>query len=340
MGENSGIEWTDHTFNPWWGCEKVSPACAHCYAETFSRRVGYTDEPHIPGSPDGPDGPKVRLWGPHSERRMFGDKHWREPLRWNAKAAAEGVRRRVFCASMADVFEDRPELAAPRARLYRLIEDTPALDWLLLTKRPENAAELWGQAWADAGSGFGQWPAPPAWRPNVWLGTTVEDQRRADERIPHLLSAPARVRFLSVEPMLGPIDLSAFFGGPYVRLPGDAIEPHYNAGIDWVICGGESGPGARPMRLEWARDLRDQCLAAGVPFFFKQWGEYVGVQLFEAHHFASGEAFNDPRGGTVAGARVGGVDSLTRIGVVYLGKKAAGRVLDGRTWDEFPAVAR
>lgn len=131
MGIETEIAWTDSTFNPWWGCQRVSPGCERCYAETFAKRVG------------------LQVWGPKQERRFFGEKHWREPLRWNEQAAKAGARRRVFCASMADVFEERLDLAAARARLFGLIRLTPSLDWLLLTKRPENAARLWAIAAAD-----------------------------------------------------------------------------------------------------------------------------------------------------------------------------------------------
>lgn len=226
MGSTTAISWTDHTFNPWWGCQRVSPGCEHCYAEAFAKRVG------------------SKVWGKAAPRRFFGDKHWAEPLRWNRAAEAAGQRRRVFCASMADVFEDRPDLNAPRARLFNLIDSTPWLDWQLLTKRPENVAHLVPELWRRGG-----------WPPNVWLGTTVEDQRRAEERIPRLLDHPAAVRFLSCEPLLGAVDLTR--------------EPTH---IDWVIVGGESGPKHRPLDLGAARSLRDQCVSAGVPFFFKQVG--------------------------------------------------------------------
>ena len=249
MGEHSKIEWTDHTFNPWWGCVRVSPACQHCYAETFSKRVG------------------LDVWGVGESRRFFGAKHWQEPRKWNAAAQRAGVRARVFCASMADVFEDRADLVQPRADLFVLIDDTPWLDWLLLTKRPEHIERLMPAYW-----GNGVWP-------NVWLGATVEDSLR-ESRIEALRSAPAVVRFLSCEPLLA------------------SVAPNL-AGIQWVICGGESGHGARPMRVEWARSLRDRCVDAGVAFHFKQWGE----------HNAQG---------------------------VRVGKKAAGRLLDGREWNEFP----
>jgi protein gp37 len=220
MGADSKIQWTDHTFNPWWGCAHVSPGCLNCYAEDLAARYGFD------------------AWGARGHRRMLGDGNWRDPEKWDRKAAAAGERARVFCASMADVFEDRPDLDAPRARLWDLIERTGWLDWMLLTKRPENIARM--IPWGD------NWPS------NVWAGTSVEDQRRADERLPVLRAVPA-TRFLSVEPLLGPV----------------ALDPE---GIDWVIVGGESGPGARPMDLEWARAVRDTCQRADVPVFVKQLG--------------------------------------------------------------------
>lgn len=250
MGENSKIEWTHHTFNPIWGCVKVSPGCEHCYAETFAKRTGHA------------------IWGPAAttERRTFGDKHWDEPRKWNDEAAEVGERRRVFCASMADVFEEHPQLRNERFRLWHLIGKTPALDWLLLTKRPENVASMVPAQWSADG-----YPA------NVWVGTSTENQHYANKRIPELLYVPARVRFLSVEPLLGPLDLSEYLS---------------EGGIHWAIVGGESGPKARPMNPDWVRSLRDQCNAAGVAFLFKQWG---GVRKHET-----------------------------------------GRILDGRTWDEYP----
>ncbi len=265
MATNSRIEWTDHTFNPWWGCVKVSPACKHCYAEAWARRVG------------------AAVWGARAPRRFFGDAHWAEPRRWNRMAEATGSRHRVFCASMADVFEDRRELAPWRERLGGLVAETPWLDWLLLTKRPDRASALapWGARWPR----------------NVWLGATVETQAWAERRLPELAAVPARVRFLSCEPLLGRLDLSAW------------LTPH----VHWVIAGGESGPRARPSDPDWFRALRDQCVAAGVPFHLKQWGNWA-------------PAFDR----TAASRTVGGTP------LVRLDKKAAGRHLDGKTWDQLP----
>ena len=262
MAENSKIEWTHHTFNPWRGCEKVSPGCSHCYAETLSLRNPKT----------------LGVWGRGGTRVIAAESYWRLPLKWDRDAAAAGERRRVFCASLADVFEGRPELARPRARLWNLIEVTPHLDWLLLTKRPENFHAMlpWLNGRRDV-------------QPNVWLGVSVEDQRRADERIPLLLRTPARVRFLSCEPLLGPVDLAATgwwrcrgcggVGTPENEVGmgrcggcGRELEARDEVGVDWVIVGGESGPGARPMRAEWARSLVRQCRDAGVACFVKQLG--------------------------------------------------------------------
>lgn len=272
MGKNSKIEWTDHTFNPWWGCVRVSPACEHCYAEAWSRRVGKD------------------LWGARADRRFFGDKHWSEPLKWDAQASAAKVRRRVFCASMADVFEKRKDLDAPRKKLWALIESTPHLDWLLLTKRPQsvNAMTHWGNDWPK----------------NVWIGTTVEDQRRANERLPHLALVPAKVRFISAEPLLGAVDLSEWLGST----------------LNWVIAGGESGPKARPSDPEWFRSLRDQCIKSKTPFHFKQWGDWCP-------HIAT-SATDRPLRSSRAGDTV----------VYRAGKHLSGRLLDKRSWNGLPAV--
>lgn len=227
MAKDSGIEWTHHTFNPWWGCAKLSPACAHCYAETWARRVG------------------MHLWGGDAPRRFFTENHWRDPLRWNAESRRLGVRARVFCASMADVFEPRTDLDPWRERLWGLIENTPHLDWLLLTKRPGHIKHVY------------PWTNTP--RENVWLGTTAENQRWASRRIERLLTVKAHVRFLSCEPLLSAIDLRAWL---------------QKNQISWVIAGGESGREARPTHPNWVRSLRDQCETHGVPFHFKQWGHW------------------------------------------------------------------
>lgn len=279
MGKDSRIEWTHHTFNPWWGCVKVSPACKHCYAEAWAKRVG------------------LDVWGGRADRRFFSDAHWGQPLKWNAEAAAVGERRRVFCASMADVFEARDDLDLWRERLWPLIEATPHLDWLLLTKRPEYVSQCvpWGNKWPH----------------NVWLGATVENQHWAEKRLPHLLRYPATVRFASCEPLLGSLDLQRWLRRASRRL-------------DWVIAGGESGHRARPMHPAWARGLRDQCAGAGVPFHFKQWGQWR------------------PNVGTGVKGRLQAVmkhDGDSAV-MVKLGKHASGRALDGAEWDGLPESLR
>jgi protein gp37 len=224
MSDTTGISWTDHTFNPWWGCSRVSPACRFCYADRDASRYGF------------------ELWRRHGERRLLSDANWAKPLKWNRAAGQAGVPAKVFCASMADVFEDHPDVGDARGRLWDLIERTPWLTWQLLTKRIENVDAM--APWGDA------WPA------NVWLGTSVENQKFADLRTPVLLGIPARTRFLSCEPLLGPIDL---------RLPG--VEPR----IDWVICGGESGGAKRrEMDVGWLASIVGQCHAARVPVWAKQ----------------------------------------------------------------------
>lgn len=223
MGKNSKIEWTDHTFNPWWGCVKVSPGCKNCYAE--ARQYGGD------------------WWGADKPRRFFGEKHWKQPLKWNADAEKKGVRYRVFCGSYCDVFEENDKLNFERGVLWNTIGQTKSLDWLLLTKRPENITSMVKGYWLHEG-------LPD----NVWLGISVENQEMADKRIPELLKIPARVRFLSCEPLLEEVELPLY----------------YFSNIDWVIVGGESGPKKRPFNPDWARSIREQCKYYGIPFFMKQ----------------------------------------------------------------------
>lgn len=266
MAENSKISWTDHTFNPWWGCVKVSPACDHCYAEGFAKRVGQ------------------KVWGLDAPRRFFGDKHWNEPLKWNRTALADfGRPARVFCASMADVFEDRAELTQHRKRLFNLMPETPYLLWNLLTKRHTEIKKY-----------------IPALKlvPNVRIGVTVENQTYGHRIVDG-------VSWISVEPMLGPLNLAldkTEFVREFIRkVAGDeeaanitlpvthnALTGHWDDGWDsgddavkvkWVIVGGESGAGARLMELEWAVDLIQQCKAAGVAVHFKQTGDVLARKL-------------------------------------------------------------
>lgn len=272
MAKDTKLEWVDHTFNPWWGCEKVSQACKNCYAETWAKRVG------------------SKVWGADADRRFFTDRHWRQPLKWDREAAEFGIRQRVFCASMADVFEDRRDLDPWRLRLADLIAVTPNLDWLLLTKRHDKISKL----------------APwKTWPKNVWLGITVENQQCAELRLPSLAKIPAAVRFLSCEPLLGPLDLTGWLGTT----------------IDWVVTGGESGPKARPSHPDWFRSLRDQCLEKNVAFHFRKWGhwspyppEKLGRK--KQYHF---------------------VDAAKQSRTMWaVGMHQSGRELDGRIWEQTP----
>lgn len=312
MADTTNISWTDATFNPWTGCTKVSPGCDHCYAESWSKRAGA----------------KVGKWGPGAPRVRTTAANWRNPVKWNAEAFfqcpfcpwrggqadihIEGgtdenicpscatnlrpARRRVFCASLADVFDNEVD-PQWRVDLFRLIKETPNLDWLLLTKRIGNAISM--LPWMGASSHLRWLKDSPPW-PNVWLGATIVNQEEADRDIPKLLATPARVRFLSMEPLLGPVDLTGEYltaklgAYPFKNLPAEHRTRLIDL-LDWVIVGGESGHGSRLIKASWALSLRDQCNAAGVPYHFKQWG---------------------------------GTD-----------KKEAGRLLDGRKWNEFPEVA-
>jgi protein gp37 len=247
VSANSSIEWTTHTFNPWWGCEKVSAACKHCYAESFAKRVGQ------------------KVWGPDAPRRFFGDAHWAEPLKWNRDAEGLADRPRVFCASMADVFEDREELIPHRARLFDLIEATPNLDWLLLTKRPENMRRFAPDRWQHG------WP----W--NVWAGTTIENNEALRARLTHdFASLPVVVHFLSCEPLLEELDFGPYGSGYLPELGEDWTEADCHSFIDWIIVGAESGHHARRSKPWWFRTIRNECVAAGVAFFLKQFADERG----------------------------------------------------------------
>lgn len=296
MAANSKIEWTHHTFNPWIGCQKISPGCDHCYAETQNN--------HRKFNPAG--------WGAHASRKRTSQAYWRQPLKWDREAHAAGERRRVFCASLADVFDNHASITNEwRSDLWQMIWQTRNLDWLLLTKRPQNMAKMLPFDWGDG------------WQ-NVWLGATVENQEEADRRIPILLSTPAAVRFLSCEPLLGPLSFRWAKWDNWLNKDGESRQTvnEYDGlrMINWIICGGESGKSARPMHPDWARSLRDQCQAANVPFFFKQWGEYVDIDHLPDDIASCMDPFD------IHGA------AFHRIG-----KARAGRLLDGVTHDAFPS---
>jgi protein gp37 len=307
VSEQTGIEWCDSTFNPWMGCTHVGPGCDHCYAEQrMDTRL------------------KKVNWGAGQPRERTSAANWRLPIKWNAAPFYEcpdcglrgdaktmgddpkeckhlnayPARRRVFCASLADVFDNEVD---PQWRhdLFALIQATPNMDWLLLTKRIGNVNKLVDRSAFDA-------------CPNIWLGATIVNQEEADRDIPKLLDTPAAVRFLSMEPLLGPVNLNRVY-----------LSTNHALWVDWVIVGGESGHGARPMHPDWVRSLRDQCAAAGVPYLFKQWGQWAPNCLCDAK--GAHACINRPQPG--------------KPGVMFpCGKKAAGRTLDGRTHTEYPKV--
>lgn len=329
MSANTKIEWCDHTFNPWEGCQKTGPGCDNCYAEARNARFG---------------GGTATNWGPGAPRRRTSAANWALPKRWNARAdafmAQHGRRQRVFCASLADVFDNAVD-PQWRADLWALIRETPNLDWLLLTKRIGNA--------------LGMLPMDfnPHTYPHVWIGTTIVNQPEADRDITKLLAVNARVRFLSMEPLLGPVNLTSVpVGGGHGHhefdpiITGNALQRATSAdpSVHWVIVGGESGPRARPMHPDWARSLRDQCAAAGVPFLFKQWG--VWCRQADMTDKTNDSLYTDDltrvRVQTVClginGHRYPDIDRAPSGATLYrLGVAATGRELDGRTWDGFPS---
>lgn len=343
MGYNSGIEWTHtiaartpdlekraanvkgavieesrivlpgFTFNPWWGCDEVSPACDHCYARMLDARW-HPDDPH---------------WGPGSTRLAPAPAYWLQPAKWNKLAESLGVVLKVFCASMADIFETHDSLVVQmgRQRLWPIIEETPWLDWLLLTKRPHNMtrAGFVPVTWTKYG-----------WPENVVAMCTVEDQQWADIRIPQLQEVPASRRGLSMEPLVGEVDIRRYLG----KWPHE--EGGYIRGIDWIITGGESGKvnEARPAHPDWYRSLRDQALEADVPFHMKQWGNWVPVNWFTSR--ATEEAMkSDDKRRVWPDGRVSEdfhlTDDTKGVLVAHIHKKKAGRMLDGRTWDDYPS---
>lgn len=343
MSDTTNIEWADSTFNPWMGCTKVSPACDHCYAERDTKRFGRVE------------------WGAGKPRLRTSAANWKLPERWNRQADTfvgctacnfrgsvdewathrdqhfgtgqihhmPPARRRVFCASLADVFDNEVPKQW-RFDLLNLIASTPNIDWLLLTKRIGNAQAMLDEFIASDGHTGERWEG---W-PNVWIGATVVNQAEADRDVPKLLAVPARVRFLSIEPMLGLIDLShrAAKALPiyWEGTQADGPLPHYcghsgtylgesarrgwakysGRGIDWIIAGGESGPHARPVHPDWLRSLRDQCEAAGVPFLFKQWGEYAPNWFYmeDGKTEQPGTMWMDRMGKKIAGRKLDGIE--------------------------------
>lgn len=383
MADKSKIEWTEASWNPIRGCSRVSEGCRHCYAEGIAARfsgpgMAYEGLARIVETPAGKDA----RWT--NEIAYAGDQVMLQPIRWRRP-------RKIFVNSMSDLFhENVPDEIIDR--VFAVMTLCPQHTFQILTKRPERmrryfrigeqawhdrhfeamewvgeritvlsvreTCEAYGLPWKQPGCAEDVWPLP-----NVWMGVSVEDQVTAETRIPYLLDTPAAIRFLSCEPLLGPIDLGAFGmgvhhhpdnqDGPELRALLRAVRSSVAGGaiIDWVIAGGESGHGARPMHPDWVRGLRDQCAGAGVPFFFKQWGNYVPMFPQYADEYAidesdmTGSGRDFPMEGVLYrdGYFYDGVAHQPHVGVgafwmEHAGKKSAGRTLDGRIHGEFPEV--
>ena len=256
MAETTEISWTDHTFNPWLGCQKVSPGCDNCYAEVLTLRYGWTQ------------------WGPQAERRRTAPANWRQPLRWQRQARQAQTRHRVFCASLADVFDNQAPPGALQD-LWELVRNTPDLDWQILTKRPQNIEDNLPEDWQDGYL-------------NVWLGISAEDQEEYDRRWPILAALPAVVRFISYEPALGQLTLDNHPEKP-----------------DWLIWGGESGPAARPLDPAWIDRIVQDCAQFSVASFGKQWGNYRNNPLVRDRNYSIAAAQEmDPPSNGKGGAKL------------------------------------
>ena len=312
------IEWCDYTFNPWIGCQKVSPACDNCYADRLCQRFGKD------------------CFGTGKDRIRTGDKNWEKMVSLNRRIANriyshtadgfiknDGLHERklnamypkVFCGSMCDVFDN----AVPdtwRKDLFRLIAETSCLDWLILTKRIGNAPAMIERAIGKYDSEF------YGLQNNVWLGITVCNQQEAERDIPKLLDIPAKKHFLSMEPLLGRFNLEKARAWQ-----SDVV------GVDWVIVGGESGPNARPMHPDWVRRVRDDCELFATPFFFKQWGEWLPAKRDKYGNVEFCDQNTVPHNGFLK-CRVTDLDAT--FTAFRFGKKASGRLLDGKTWDGVP----
>jgi len=338
---DSKIEWTDATWNPVTGCTRASAGCDNCYAVTMTKRLEAMGQEKYSGL--------VNIGKNHfngvvkcHEDELLKPLGWRKP-------------RRVFVNSMSDLFHKEVPFAFID-KVFAVMALCPQHTFQVLTKRPERMAEYlvkdrrpdW--AWQVKGD-----LCPKGWRerhipavdgplPNVWLGTSVEDQKAADERIPHLLRCPAAVRFLSCEPLIGPISLEEWDGDIHPDAEYECMSAYKPGPLDWVIAGGESGPNARPMHPDWARSLRDQCQASGVPFFFKQWGAYqdgscsLGGNVVVLSNGQHASLVNSAEYEEMQRKHLNEWNSLHPTTMARVGKKAAGRLLDGRTWDEFPEV--
>lgn len=307
----TAIEWTDTVWNPVTGCSKVSEGCRNCYAFALHdmRHKAFQEGKKLP----------QQYAKPFSEIQLFPDRLV-QPLKWKKP-------QRVFVNSMADLFhKDVPDDFI--WSVFDIMAKCPEHTFQILTKRPERMEEmLSGRYWRDLGT-----PKKPFFAriikgeeregdvpflPNVWLGTSVENQNAADERVRHLLETPAAVRFLSCEPLLGPVDLE--FTVQFEHPDNEGYGALAIKGIDWIIAGGESGPNARPMHSDWVEGLRDQCEEYRVPFFFKQWGEWVPFNQTDTFPGHKTESIN-----------------MGNITCWRVGKKKAGRLLDGQEWNQFP----
>lgn len=344
MGETTKIEWTatyvkkgvmwhgevttvipGATFNLVIGCQKVSPACKNCYAEALDKR--WTNGKH---------------WGPGSDRKQMSEAYWKQPHKWNTEAKKAGIMRKVFCSSLADWAEDHPQLVEPRKRLFKLIEETPNLIWLLLTKRPENILRFIPDAWKLR---------PPQ---NVWYGTTVESQEYVT-RIEHLIEVPAHLRFVSCEPLFSALDIKKYLSRwlPYSRSAIFSDRMSYRGHIHWVIAGGESGHNSRPSHPWWFESLRNQCEDTLTPFLFKQWGEWQDGSNVIDHKYSgrhgvmlSNGDFAEWAIGTDAPYRseielhkkyTGDEWNTLHARVISrVGKKQAGRHLDQKLYNQMP----
>lgn len=344
MADHTPIEWTDATWNIVTGCSLVSPGCTNCYAMKLAG-TRLRDHPSRQGlTADSKAGP---VW---NGQVRFNAQWLDQPLRWTKP-------RKIFVCAHGDLFHDGVEMHW-LDQIFAVMALCPQHVFQILTKRPE-----WMQLYV---SGFGDAEHGPAWRtrgrvqqamyqfdpdaglpawplPNVWLGVSVEDQARADERIPVLLDTPAAVRWISAEPLLGPVDLqhieveapgrtfrNALTGAGLGRTDGPFVPlADLESRLDWVVVGGESGPGARPMHPDWARPLRDQCAAAGTPFLFKQWGDYLPQDQTDASGLEWAVGHSDPRNHDW---------EPQGFASIRIGKKAAGRLLDGVQHDGYPEV--
>jgi len=344
MGANSKIEWCDHTWNCWRGCAHVHvpgatcSGCDHCYAEAGSKQ-----NPAVLGQ-----------WGDDAMRAIAAADYWQLPYKWDQQAKAAGERYRVFSLSYGDWLEDRMELVPPRVRMLRTVAETSNLDWLLLTKRPENWARLLRECldnWKS--TKYGQKRDQAYWWAAAWLngsacdnirvGASVEHQLALEHRMPHLLMIPGPL-FLSLEPLLGPVDVSPWIPSEdgFVATPDGPI--HADDGAiypDWIIAGGESGksPEIRPSHPSWFRQVRGDCQNSSEPiaFFFKQWGEWLPIDEYSPFVHGPDDSVYPHRllyrDGTDLpdSSRTDLPTSMYRVG-----KKAAGRLIDGREWSDFP----